>query len=87
MRKVLIFLFVAATTVVYGQNKSPSAYVELLKIRKSSILSTRLICLRAGFFPLFLKKVVEFQKTLAVERPIRLGTPAPYVPPKKMRKM
>ena len=31
MRKVLIFLFVAVTTVVYGQNKSPSAYVELLR--------------------------------------------------------
>ncbi len=31
MRKVFIFLFVAVTTVVYGQNKSPSAYVELLR--------------------------------------------------------
>lgn len=31
MRKVFILLFVAATTVVYGQNKSPGAYVELLR--------------------------------------------------------
>ena len=31
MRKVLIVLFVAVTSVVYGQNKSPSAYVELLR--------------------------------------------------------
>lgn len=35
-------------------------------------------------FPVVLKKVVEFQKTLAVELPIRLGTPDPYVPPKKI---
>ncbi len=35
-------------------------------------------------FPVILKKVVEFQKTLAVEPPIRLGTPDPYLPPKKM---
>jgi arylsulfatase len=32
-------------------------------------------------FPVVLKKVVEFQKTLAAEPPIRLGTPDPYVPP------
>ena len=30
-------------------------------------------------FPVVLKKVVEFQKTLAAEPPIRLGTPDPYV--------
>jgi arylsulfatase len=34
-------------------------------------------------FPVVLKKVIEFQKTLAVEPPIRLGTPDPYVPGKK----
>ena len=33
-------------------------------------------------FPVVLKKVVEFQKTLAAEPPIRLGTPDPYVPGK-----
>ena len=31
-------------------------------------------------FPVVLKKVIEFQKTLAQEPPIRLGTPDPYVP-------
>ncbi|MEE8305228.1 MAG: arylsulfatase, partial [Candidatus Tectomicrobia bacterium] len=31
-------------------------------------------------FPVVLKKVVEFQKTLVAEPPIRLGTPDPYVP-------
>jgi arylsulfatase A-like enzyme len=31
-------------------------------------------------FPVVLKKVIEFQKTLAVEPPIKLGTPDPYVP-------
>jgi arylsulfatase len=31
-------------------------------------------------FPVILKKVVEYQKTLAMEPPIRLGTPDPYVP-------
>ena len=31
-------------------------------------------------FPVILKRVVEFQKTLAKEPPIRLGTPDPYVP-------
>ena len=31
-------------------------------------------------FPVGLKKVVEFQKTLAMEPPIRLGTPDPYAP-------
>lgn len=31
-------------------------------------------------FPVILKKVVEFQMTLAKEPPIRLGTPDPYVP-------
>ena len=32
--------------------------------------------------PVVLKRVVAFQRTLAVEPPIRLGTPDPYVPPK-----
>ena len=31
-------------------------------------------------FPVVLKKVVEFQKTLVMEPPIRLGTPDPYQP-------
>ena len=31
-------------------------------------------------FPVVLKKVIEFKKTLAMEPPIRLGTPDPYVP-------
>jgi len=31
-------------------------------------------------FPVVLKKVITFQKTLAVEPPIRLGTPDPYKP-------
>ena len=31
-------------------------------------------------FPVMLKKVVEFKKTLAQEPPIRLGTPDPYKP-------
>lgn len=31
-------------------------------------------------FPVVLKKVVEFKQTLAVEPPIPLGTPDPYVP-------
>ena len=34
-------------------------------------------------FPVVLKKVVEFQKTLAMEPPIRLGTPDPYTPTKR----
>ena len=34
-------------------------------------------------FPVVLKKVIEFKKTLAMEPPIMLGTPDPYVPPKK----
>jgi arylsulfatase A-like enzyme len=34
-------------------------------------------------FPVVLKKVIEFKKTLAMEPPIRLGTPDPYVPPKR----
>jgi arylsulfatase len=33
-------------------------------------------------FPVVLKKVVAFRKTLAMEPPIRLGTPDPYVPRK-----
>jgi arylsulfatase len=33
-------------------------------------------------FPVVLKKVVDFKKTLAVEPPIRLGTPDPYIPKK-----
>ncbi len=35
------------------------------------------------FFPVVLKKVVEFHKTLVAEPPIRLGTPDPYVPPQR----
>ncbi len=31
-------------------------------------------------FPVVFKKIVEFQKSLAVEPPIKLGTPDPYVP-------
>ena len=34
-------------------------------------------------FPVVLKKVIEFQKTLAIEPPIRLGTPDPYVTPRR----
>lgn len=34
-------------------------------------------------FPVVLKKVIEFNKTLAMEPPIRLGTPDPYVPSKR----
>jgi hypothetical protein len=33
-------------------------------------------------FPVMLKKVVAFKKTLALESPIRLGTPDPYKPAK-----
>ncbi len=33
-------------------------------------------------FPVVLKRVVEFQKSLIAEPPIRLGTPDPYVPKK-----
>lgn len=33
-------------------------------------------------FPVVLKKVIEFKKTLAIEPPILLGTPDPYVPAK-----
>ena len=32
--------------------------------------------------PVMFKKIIEFQKTLAQEPPIRLGTPDPYEPPK-----
>lgn len=31
-------------------------------------------------FPVVLKKVVEFKKSLAIEPPIQLGTPDPYIP-------
>ena len=34
-------------------------------------------------FPVVLKKVIEFKKTLMVEPPIQLGTPDPYLPAKK----
>jgi arylsulfatase len=34
-------------------------------------------------FPVVLKKVVEFQKTLVMEPPIKLGTPDPYKPKKR----
>ena len=37
-------------------------------------------------FPVIAKKVVSFKKTLAVEPPIKLGTPDPYVPPKRQGK-
>jgi arylsulfatase len=33
-------------------------------------------------FPIVMSRVIEFQKSLATEPPIRLGTPDPYVPPK-----
>jgi arylsulfatase len=33
--------------------------------------------------PVVMSRVVEFQKTLKAEPPILLGTPDPYVPPKK----
>jgi arylsulfatase len=33
--------------------------------------------------PVVMSRVVDFQKTLAVEPPIRLGTPDPYVPSKQ----
>ena len=36
----------------------------------------------AWVFPVILKKVVDFKKTLAAEPPIRLGTPDPYTPAK-----
>jgi arylsulfatase A-like enzyme len=36
----------------------------------------------AWVFPVILKKVVAFKKTLAIEPPIRLGTPDPYQPAK-----
>ena len=36
----------------------------------------------AWVFPVVLKKVIAFQKTLAKEPPIRLGTPDPYSPPR-----
>ena len=32
--------------------------------------------------PVMFEKIVEFQKTLAQEPPISLGTPDPYEPPK-----
>jgi arylsulfatase len=32
--------------------------------------------------PVMFKKIIEFQKTLAQEPPISLGTPDPYEPPK-----
>ena len=34
-------------------------------------------------FPVIAKKTVEFRKTLALEPPIQLGTPDPYVPAEK----
>ena len=37
----------------------------------------------AWVFPVVLKKVTEFQKTLLQEPPIQLGTPDPHVPMKK----
>jgi hypothetical protein len=36
-------------------------------------------------FPVVMSRVVEFQKSLVDEPPIRLGTPDPYKPPKKSR--
>jgi arylsulfatase len=36
-------------------------------------------------FPVVFKKIVEFQGTLSDEPPIALGTPDPYVPPRKKR--
>jgi arylsulfatase len=37
----------------------------------------------AWFMAPVTKRVVEFKKSLAMEPPIRLGTPDPYVPKKK----
>ena len=34
-------------------------------------------------FPVIAKKIVAFKKTLALEPPIKLGTPDPYVPATK----
>jgi arylsulfatase len=34
-------------------------------------------------FPVVLKKVIEFRKTLTMEPPIKLGTPDPYLPGKR----
>ena len=33
-------------------------------------------------FPIVMSRVIEFQKSLATEPPIQLGTPDPYQPPK-----
>ena len=33
--------------------------------------------------PVMFKKIIAFQKTLVQEPPIELGTPDPYVPPKR----
>jgi arylsulfatase len=40
----------------------------------------------AWVMPVVLKKIVGFQKTLAEEPPIPLGTPDPYEPPVRVRK-
>ena len=37
----------------------------------------------AWFMAPVTRRVVEFQKSLIVEPPIRLGTPDPYLPPKR----
>jgi arylsulfatase len=37
----------------------------------------------AWFMPVVLEKVVAFKKSLAIEPPIKLGTPDPYLPPKR----
>ena len=34
-------------------------------------------------FPIMFEKIVDFQKTLIIEKPIELGTPDPYVPIKE----
>ena len=57
---------------VYNLIEDPK---ELYSVEKVDVSS-------AWVFPVILKKVVEFKKTLAAEPPIRLGTPDPYKPAK-----
>jgi arylsulfatase len=57
---------------VYNLIEDPK---ELYSIEKVDVSS-------AWVFPVILKNVVEFKKTLALEPPIRLGTPDPYKPMK-----
>jgi arylsulfatase len=57
---------------VYNLIEDPK---ELYSVEKVDVSS-------AWVFPVILKKVVEFKKTLVAEPPIRLGTPDPYRPAK-----